>query len=85
MPYRFDADEITSELAAIEVDADPGHEPTPPEGIKSEKCVAHPDNAVSCAPQLALLLRLHLDPTDPDVYVNNWCMDSIKGYSSFLY
>ena len=33
----FDADEITSELAAIEVDADPGHEPTPPEGIKSGK------------------------------------------------
>ena len=33
----FDADEITSELAAIEVDADPGHEPTPPEDIKSGK------------------------------------------------
>ena len=32
----FGADEITGEVAVIEVDADPGHEPTPPEGVVVE-------------------------------------------------
>jgi len=33
----FGADEITGEVPAIEVDADPGHEPTPPEGVSVEQ------------------------------------------------
>jgi hypothetical protein len=33
----FGEDEITSEVAVIEVDADPGHEPTPPEGVAIEQ------------------------------------------------
>ena len=31
----FGADEITGEVDVIEVDADPGHEPTPPKGISA--------------------------------------------------
>ena len=33
----FGADEITGEVPAIEVDADPGHEPTPPQGISANR------------------------------------------------
>ena len=33
----FGADEITGEVPVIEVDADPGHEPTPPEGISANR------------------------------------------------
>ena len=33
----FGADEITREVAVIEVDADPGHEPKPPEGVSLQQ------------------------------------------------
>ena len=33
----FGADEITGEIAVIEVDADPGHEPAPPDGVSVEQ------------------------------------------------
>ena len=33
----FGADEITGEVPVIEVDADPGHEPTPPESISANR------------------------------------------------
>ena len=38
----FGADEITGEVPTIEVDADPGNEPTPPKGIATEPLLRSP-------------------------------------------
>ena len=45
----FGDDEITTELPVIEVDADPGHQPSPPNDAEANQPLGRPDNGVSCS------------------------------------